>query len=44
MVKKLLERYMKNNCKKQRFTIEKVTKKKLDKLYVKLNFSLVKRL
>ena len=38
MMKKLLERFMKKNCKKQNqeeLTIEKVMKKKGDKLYVK---------
>ena len=39
MAKKLLERFMKNNCKKQtkkKFTVEKVIKRKGDKLYDKL--------
>ena len=38
MVKKLLEHFMKKNCEKidqQEFRIEKVIKKKGDKLYVK---------
>ena len=38
MVKKLLEHFMKNNCKKideQEFRMEKVIKKKGNKLYVK---------
>ena len=34
MVKKLLEHFMKKNCKKE-FRIEKVLKRKGDKLYVK---------
>ena len=35
MVEKLLEHFMKKNCKKQKeFRIEKVIKKKDDKLYV----------
>ena len=37
MVKKLLEHFMKKNCKmidQQKFRIEKVIKKKGDKLYV----------
>ena len=39
MVKKLLEHFMKKNCKKNptKFRIEKVIKKKRDKLYVKWN-------
>ena len=32
MVKKLLEDFMKKNCKKQEFRIEKVIKRKGDKL------------
>ena len=37
MVKKLLERFMKNKCERQikQFRIEKVIKKKGDELYVK---------
>ena len=38
MVKKLLERFMKNNCKKTNqteFRVEKVTKRKGEKPYVK---------
>ena len=39
MVKILLEHFMKKNCEKnqQKFRIEKVIKKKRDKLYVKWN-------
>ena len=39
MVKKLLERFIKKNCKKKKnqkkFIVEKVIKRKGDKLYVK---------
>ena len=34
-VKKLLERFIKNNCRKKSKSVEKVIKRKDDKLYVK---------